>query len=338
MKFSSAFLLFGAIFLPVFHSCEYKLDSQHFRDLQELDSTWSIQVDLTPETFPEVIEEPVLIKYRFYPTDLNLLKVQVVLDDTYTLFESTKEQDSLLVSPYDFEPGNRKLSIVFITDSKSGSLADLTGYEAVGFHRDWEFYKPNICYSGICIRNIYNDTGLLKITWDTTTMSGFRKYRVNKMCEFFDAPRVIAEITDRSQTEYHDREYFGGWADYSLEAETDNGTRYSSAASVYYLFPALQVLWIKDNNIQLYWNKSAFDKVVLGYELSYADSDTTNSILYTSDNPMDTTYLLWGTPTYSIVKYKLRIKIQDPESGQPGWSDFYTTTQLTYKPKIHLKK
>ena len=338
MKFPSDFIIPLVIVSSIFTSCEYRLDSQNYRNLQKPDSTYAIQVDITPEEFPEVLEEPVLIKYRFYPTDLSLLGVRILLDDSYTLFESTKAQDSLLVSPYDFDPGNRKLSIEFITDSKSESLADLIGYEALIFRRDWEFYKPYICYSGICINRVFNDNGLLKLEWDTTSLPGFRKYKINKMCEFFDSPRVIAEITDRNQTEYYDREYFGGVVDYSVEAETENRTFYSPSVSAYYLFPRLEVLWVRDNNIQMYWNKSGFNKVVLGYELSCADSDTTSSVLFTTNNPMDTTYLLNGIPTYNLVKYTLRVKIQGPEPGQSIWSDFSSFARLTYKPKIHLKK
>ena len=327
-----------AIVSSIFTSCEYRLDSQNFRNLEKPDSTYAIRVEIMPEKFPEVLDEPILIKYKFYPTDLILLDVRILLDDNYTMFESTKEQDSLLVTPYDFNPGNRKLSIEFITDSKSESLADLTGYETVVFRRDWEFYKPDICYSGICIKKVFNDNGLLKLEWDTTSLPGFRKYKIKKMCEFFDSTRVIAEITDRNQTEYYDHEYFGGWVDYSVEAETEISTFASPAASAYYRFPRLEVLWVQDNNVQMYWNKSAFDKVVLGYELSCANSDTTSSVLFSTNDPMDTTYLLNGIPTFNLVKYNLRVKIQGPEPGQSIWSDFSTSTQLNYKPKNLIKK
>jgi hypothetical protein len=337
MKFPSDFIIPFVFVSLIFTSCEYRLDSQNFRNLQKPDSTYAIQVDITPEEFPEVLNEPVLIKYKFYPAELSLLGVRIVAND-YTLFESTQPQDSFQVSPYDFDPGTVKLSIEFITDSKSESLADLTGNEGAVFHRDWEFYKPDICYSGICISKVFNDNGMLKVIWDTTSLPGFKKYNINKMCEFFDSPRIIAEITDRNQTEYYDWEYFGGWVEYSLEAVTENRTFYSHGSLAHFLFPRLEVLWIRDNNIQMYWNKSAFNKVVLGYELSCADSDTTSSVLFTTDNPMDTTYLLNGTPTYNLIKYKLRVKIQGPEPGQSMWSDFSTFTRLTYKPKIHLKK
>ena len=333
MKFSSDFIFPLVIVSSIFSSCEYHLESQNYRNLQKPDSTYAIQVEITPEEFPEVLEEPVLIKYRFYPTDLSLLGVRILLDDNYTLFESTKLQDSLLVSPYDFDPGNRKLSIEFITDSKSESLADLTGYEVSIFRLDWEFYNPDVCHSGICISRVFNDNGMLKLEWDTTSLPGFRKYKIHKMCEFFDSFQVIAEFTDFYRTEYYDWEYFGGWADYWVEVETENGTFGSLAASAYYLFPRLEVLWVRDNNILMYWNKSAFNKVVLGYELSYADSDTTSSVLFTTDNPMDTTYLLGGTPTYNLIKYTLRIHIQGTEPGQSMWSDFSTSVQLTYKPR-----
>jgi hypothetical protein len=338
MKFQFDFFIPLVIVSLVLISCEYQLDSNNFRNLQKPDSTMSIQVEITPEEFPEVLDKPVQIKYKFYPGDLSLLGVRILVDDNYTLFESTQVQDSFLVSPYDFEPGNRKLSIEFIMDSKSESLADLTGYEALVFRRDWEFYKPDICYSGICISKVFNDDGMLKIVWDTTSLPGFRKYKIYKMCEFFDSTQVVAEITNRNNTEFDDCEYFGGWADYSVEAETESGTMHSLTASAYYLFPRLEVLWVRDNDIQMYWNKSAFDKVVLGYELSYADSDTTTSVLFTTDNPMDTTYLLDGTPTYNLIKYTLRIKIRGPESGQSMWSDFSTFIQLTYMPKYYLKK
>lgn len=338
MRFPPDFIVPLVIVSSIITSCEYRLDSQNFRNLQKPDSTYAIQVEITPDEFPKVLEEPVLIKYRFFPTDLSLLGVRILLDDNYTLFESTKTQDSLLVSPYDFDPGNRKLSIEFITDSKSESLADLVGYETIVFRRDWEFYKPDICYSGICIKKVFNDNGILKLKWDTTSLPGFRKYKIKKMCEFFDSTRIIAEITNRNQTEYYDREYFGGWVDYSVGAEMENGTFYSLAASAYYLFPRLEVLWVRDNYIQMYWNKSAFNKVVLGYELSCTNSDTTSSVLYTTDNPMDTTYLLNGIPTYNLVKYTLRVKIQSTEPGQSIWSDFSTFTRLSYKPKIYPKK
>jgi hypothetical protein len=313
-------------------SCEYQLDSNNFRNLQNPDSTYKISVEITPEEFPEVLEEPIMLKYKVYSGDLSLLGVRI-LTDNYTLFESTQPQDSFLVSPYDFEPGNRILSIEFITDSKSGSLADLTGYEAVVFRRDWEFYKPDVCYSGICMNRVFNDNGILKLEWDTTSLPGFRKYRVYKMCEFFNSPQAIAEFTDLHHTEYYDWEYFGGSVNYWIEAETDYGTGSSPATYAYYRFPSLEVLWVRGSDIMMYWNKSAFDQVVRGYELSVATSDTTSSILFTSSNPTDTTYLLNGVASYSQIKYTLRYKIQGPEPGQSMWSDISSSTKLTYKPK-----
>jgi hypothetical protein len=84
----------------------------------------------------------------------------------------------------------------------------------------------------------------------------------------------------------------------------------------------------------MYWNKSPFDKVVLNYEL-YFNSDTTSSILFTTDNPIDTTYLLNGIATYELIKYTLRIKIQGPEPGQSMWSENTSSTKLTYRPKYY---
>jgi len=334
MKFPSDFFIPLVIVSLVLISCEYQLDSNNFRNLQKPDSTYTINVEITPEEFPEVLDEPVILKYKFYPADLSLLGVRILVDDI-TRFESTHLQDSFKVSPYDFDAGNRKLSIEFITDSKSESLADITGYEAVIFRRDWEFYNPDVCYSGICMNRVFNDNGILKLEWDTTSLPGFRKYKIYKMCEFFNSPQVIAEFTDLYHTEYYDWEYFGGWVDYWVEVETENSTVSSLTASAYYLYPRLEVQWIRGTDIMMYWNKSPFDKVVLGYELSFANSDTTSSILFTTDNPIDTTYLLNGIATYELIKYTLRIKIQSPEPGQSMWSEYTSSTKLTYRPKYY---
>ncbi len=338
MKFHYNFFIPLVIVSLISISCEYQLDSNNYRNLLKPDSTFSIQVEITPDTFPDVLDKSFWVKYKYYPQHLSLLDVRVLVDDNYTLFESTEVEDSFLVSPYDFEIGNRKLTIEFITDTKSKSLADLTGYEALVFHRDWKFYKPYICYSGLCINKIFNDDGMLKITWDTTSLMGFRKYKIYKMCEFFDSPQVVAEIMNRNQTEFYDWKYFGGWADYFMDAEMENDTLYSLSALVSYQFPRLEIMWIRDNDIQMYWRRSAFNKVVLGYELSYSNSDTTRSVLFTTDNPMDTTYLLEGLHTNDFIKYTLRIKIRGPEPDQSMWSDFTTSGLLNYMPLNYLKK
>ncbi|MBN1187264.1 MAG: hypothetical protein JXB49_33605 [Bacteroidales bacterium] len=334
MKFQSDFVILLVIFSFLVISCEYQPDGNNYRNLQKPDSNLTINVELTPEEFPEILDEPFLLKYQYYPTDLSLLGVRILIDDI-TWFESTHLQDSFQVSPYDLEAGYRKLSIEFITISKSESLAGLTGHEVLIFRREWEFYKPDVCYSGICINRVFNDNGILKLEWNTTSLPGFRKYKIYKMCEIFDSPRVIAEFNDLYQAEYYDGEYFGGWADYWVEVETETRTVSSRTIYAYYLYPRLEVQWIRGTDIMMYWNKSPFDKVVMGYELSFATSDTTSSILFATDNPMDTTYLLNGTATYELNRYTLRIKIQGPDPGQSMWSDFSSSVKLNYKPKYY---
>jgi len=336
MKLSSDLLILLVLISWLMPSCEYNPDGNNYRDLQLSDSNLSIHIDISPDTFPAVLEEPVLITYRYHQANLSLLGVRIYAGD-YTLFESMQLQDSFLVSPTDFNPGNIKLTFEIVTESKSRSLADLTGHEALVFRRDWEFYKPYVCYSGLCISQVFNDGGMLKIEWDTTALPGFSRYIVYKMCGYFDSPQAIAEITDRNQTWYYDWEYFGNWADYRVEAELENQTLGSPTVPVHYLYPGLEVLWVMNSDILMYWNKSDFDKVVLGYELSYANSDTTSKVLYATDNPADTTFLLNGIAAAKPIPYTLRVKIRGPEPGQSMWSDFVTSTRLTYLPRYHLK-
>jgi hypothetical protein len=340
MIFPFRFLFPLCIFSVVIMSCEYQLDSNNYRNLLKPDSTFSIQVEITPEEFPKVLDTSFWMHYKFYPQRLSLLDMRVLVDGNYLLFESTEVEDSFQVTPFDFEIGNRKLTIEFITDTKSKSLADLTGYEALVFQRDWEFYKPYICYSGLCINKIINDDGMLKITWDTISLPGFKKYKIYKMFQFFDSPQFIGEIVNRNQTEFYDTEYFGGTATYFMEAELENRTLYSTSISVPYRFPSLNLMWIKDNVIKMYWWKSVFNKVALGYELSYSlnDSDTARTVIFTTDNLMDTTFQFEGKHTNDIIKYTLRIKVRGPEPGQYMWSEFKTSGPLNYLPLNYLKK
>ncbi len=331
MKFP-AFTVALLITSLVYSSCEYRLDSQYFRNLEQPDSNYTVDIEITPQEFPEELNEPVWLTYHYYPSDLHLYGVRVKAND-FTLYESTLLQDSFLISPSDFDPGDIKLTIEFITDSKSGSLADLTGYEAVLFGKSWEFYKPDVCYSGMCHTRIHNDNGILKISWDTTTLAGFKRYRLFKTFAFAPVPELIAEFTDIHQTEYHDRSYFGGTVSYWVEAETDSGTGYSPPASVYFRDPSLQVLWVKDNNVMMYWNTSLFSQVMRGYELSVATSDTTQAVLFASDNPVDTTYLLYGLPSTKQIQYTLRYHLQGTEPETLVWSNLTSSTKLTYKPK-----
>jgi hypothetical protein len=67
MKFQSDFFLPLVIVSIVLISCEYQLDSNNFRNLQKPDSTYTINVEITPEEFPEVLDEPVILKYKFIP-------------------------------------------------------------------------------------------------------------------------------------------------------------------------------------------------------------------------------------------------------------------------------
>jgi hypothetical protein len=121
---------------------------------------------------------------------------------------------------------------------------------------------------------------------------------------------------------------------YWVEVETDTLSTASREVFAFYLYPRFDVLWVRDGDVMIYWNKSPFHKVVKGYELSVAIDDTTNAVLFTTDNPSDTTYLLDGIPANKVVKYTLRIKIEGPDPGQTLWSDLISYGQLTYKPRV----
>ena len=316
----------------ILNSCEYQLNSENYRRLQSLDSTYKISVDILPTEFPENLEEPVMVKYNFHQTDLILYVVRVYID-TYLTFESTELQDSFLIHPYSYSEGDHIVVMQFITNSKSESLADITGYEAVLFQAQWSFYNRDWLYPGIGISSLVNDNGIMKITWDTTTLEGFKKYKLYRKWEYCE-PKMIGEFDDFYKTEYYDWEYYGGNVNYWVEVETDTLSTASREVFAFYLYPRFDVLWVRDGDVMIYWNKSPFHKVVKGYELSVAIDDTTNAVLFTTDNPSDTTYLLDGIPANKVVKYTLRIKIEGPDPGQTLWSDLISYGQLTYKPRV----
>jgi hypothetical protein len=296
LSFKSSFGIASIIVFALLSSCEYKLKSENFNDINKPDTTQKIYLLLSPKDTFYLFTVPTEIHYNLNTFGLKIYNVEVFIDGS-SIYKGDQEESSFTLYPAYIERGYRTMSLVVTTNTNTLSLADLTGYEGLVFKKEWHIYVDGSGPEALKITHIFNDNGLLKLEWDPYVRPNFQSYRIWSINvpvnNSFDG-YLVAEITDPHQNWWYDSSYVGGTSTYWVEIKASN--QYASSEKVQYIysFPKLQTLWQRGDSALFEWNKHAFYRALDSYSIT-----TTSSIypynqvtVFSSTSPNDTTFLM----------------------------------------------
>lgn len=268
-------------------SCEYNLKDEYYKDTKRVDSA-NIQILLDPQANVYFLAGINLYNFEVLTSGLTLYQVKVYVDTTEIQVSPLEELNYFTLDCRNYTNGSHTLTVEVITNSNSGSLADLVGAEGFIYSYSWQLIVDSSPPSAVQISKIYDAGGILKIEWSRYNQPNFWKYEILK-----SAPNIVGTLTttslayieDPAQNFFYDSSFVGGTADYFVRVLTP---MYQVSTSNILTFndglPDFKVEWIKDNNVKISWNRCNYDAAFSSYTIKAGNSDqlTINNINQTS--------------------------------------------------------
>lgn len=300
-------------------SCEYNLHEEYVSDIVMTD-TIPVEIRLSPYETEYNLGGQKTFSYVALLNDLKLYYVNIFVDTT-SVFNGSSQNGDFSLDARDYTDGDHVLSIVVLSSSGSGSLADILGAEGFQHLFQWVLHVDKSAPTPVQLRKVENADGIIRLEWDEYTKANFKCYEVIKRVirSVNDQPeRRLAEIKDPKRTYFYDSTYVGGNCKYFIrvtsplyKAANSNMVSYTDT-SIY-----LNTQWISQANIRFKWNKCKYDRVFGKYEI-YQDN---NGIIYETNKLNDTSVILPCGIFGLNSKFELRIRSKaESEYEFMGWN------------------
>ncbi len=251
-------------------SCRFAPDGLNFVTVEEVTET-SIEIDL--DMAEDTIALPQQAKFLFtVDTKGKQLKgVAVIFRGSEVSNNITSTSNSVVsgefyLNPTDHQTGFHQLSITAITNSGSGSIADLSGAENFSFEKIWHIEIDLDAPSEVSIGSITPSNGSLQISWGNYSRINFRRYTVET--EIQGQFRTVAVIDDIDQNITFDSSYVGGRRNYRLTVQDWNGQTSQSVVVPFSRdFPEVQVTQNSPFMQTITWGPTEFPANLQEYEI-----------------------------------------------------------------------
>jgi hypothetical protein len=295
------------LLLSVF-SCEYEPSGENFRDIARPDTTRHIQVNLSPLETQYSITVPTNILYDLNTFGLKIYNVEFLLEGK-SLYKGNKATGVFWFDPALYGTGAKTLTMKVTTNTETGSLADLTGVEALIYEKSWNLLLDGGNPDPVEITRIYNDNGVLRIEWGPYKRFNFQKFTLYK--NFGDAEatyerHIIAEITNQDQNYFSDQSFIGGTAIYWIEVQASNHSAISNQKKFTFEYTNLDTLWVKGDSAKFTWHKNPFYTSVNEFKLTAENSFPGLPVeIFTSKNSTDTSFIATGLRFGKLLQYTL---------------------------------
>lgn len=308
MKQLIASSVISLVLLISFLSCEYIPSGENFRELAKPDTTKLIQIKLSPFETEYVITYPVQVTYDLNTFGLKVYNVEFLVDGQ-SVHKGTEATGVFGFDPAPFGIGLKKMKMKVVTNTNTGSVADLTGVEALVYERSWNLLMDGGNPNQIEITRIYNSKGALRIEWEPYTRFNFQKYVLYKNFGSLEpdySKHIVAEVTDPKQTFCDDLSFIGGTGNYWVEVQASNKSAISARKSFAYDFPKLDTAWVRGDSARFIWRKNPFKKAVRQIKLTSVEVYYNKTTTYFSTSNADDTTLIVKKLKFGIPqKYKL---------------------------------
>jgi len=271
------YLFPGFLILLLFAaSCEYNLKDEYYKVTKRVDSA-NIQILLDPQADVYILAGINLYNFEVLTNGLTLYQVKVYVDTAEIHVSPLEELNYFTLDCRNYTNGSHTLTVEVITNSNSGSVADLVGAEGFIHSYTWELIVDSSPPAAIQISKIYDAGGILKIEWTRYNQPNFWKYEILK-----SAPNSVGTITttslayieDPAQNFFYDSSFIGGTADYFVRVLTP---MYQVSTSKVLNFndglPGFTVEWVNDNNVKISWNRCNYDAAFSSYVIKADNAD-----------------------------------------------------------------
>ena len=269
-------------------SCEYKADSEYYRDLEPPSTSIPLEInlnDVDPSDTIYIMDVTRLtLKVNTYGKSLK--NVQFMLDH-----HRIGSGNEVIIYPNDLDDGKYKLTVVVDVSSGSGSLADMMGMEGYEGEMSWNIRIMRDFDPGLKLGFRKNADHKLEFYWETSTYipkSIFERYEVRG-----DVP---INITDQDRKSVVFEDYVCGWTAGSVDLHIkciDGYSRYyHQALSFESPMPNLYFEALDVSRLRIYWDKPFIDAK---YELIAVN--TIIPSIYTSD-----TTVVVASPPFTVTQ------------------------------------
>jgi hypothetical protein len=268
------FRLFVFIFsLVCIVSCEYGPDKENIKNIQQPSENHLFDLNLVSEFDTIAVFTPTEISYNFNTYGLDIKKGKFTLNGKS--WEVYSKTGNFTIQPSDYPHGIYTLSLILYTNSGTGSISDIVGFEGYAVEKKWNFYideNPNITP----IQSLTKE-GNLKITWPILKITDFMGYELGG---YINNLSVSKTISNRNNNNYIDSSYIGGSSLFTITYKT-NSNNYQTLSANLQLndsFPTLKFTDLGVDSLRVFWNKS---KYKAKYWLLREDVNPIDTMLFT---------------------------------------------------------
>lgn len=185
-----------------------------------------ITLDITPETDTLWLNESVVIRYHATVMPRKLLQVECMVDGTH-VYERTWDLQGTVEMTLDISPytdGMHTLTMTFITNSNSGSIADKTGNEGYQYKLEWPLLIDRNRGHALTLQILPVDKGV-RLEWEEFNHPAFRNYTITKYSDSYFQTKTLAVFTNPFTTDFIDTTYLEGEkAHYTIGLNEPYGT------------------------------------------------------------------------------------------------------------------
>jgi hypothetical protein len=256
------------------------LDEEYYREVALVDPN-NLNISLTPIDSVYYLTGMTHFSCFALTEGLTFYNVRVFVDTT-EITTYTNKMNNFYLDCKDYTDGEHILNIILVTNSTSGSLADMLGAEGFIHHLSWKLVVDKSTPTPVQITRIFNDGGIVKIEWEKYPKINFGCYKVVKTVKSesgFTSTNVVEVVTDRNKTYFFDSTFVGGWSEYVVRVESPIFKAASSEKMVYSdEYPEFKAEWKYDNHVELSWNRCKYPKAFVKYML-YINNQSPTDIL-----------------------------------------------------------
>ncbi|MFZ5941308.1 MAG: hypothetical protein ACOYXB_12125 [Bacteroidota bacterium] len=297
-------------------SCEYPLNKEYFREVEEPAPSHPITLEFSEEADTIFLFQKTEISYDFDTKGLDIIAVRFTMEEKSWEFYTAK--GSFFLDPKYYSDGFHELHAELYTNSGSGSIADIAGGEGYYASRTWTVWIGEIGggYDApvLQMRNSMTEEGYLKIEWDKCSQFNLSYY-------YLVLPDYSAhKITKQDSTVYIDKKFVGGTKKYSLTCVVEGATVNESLSEMTVSAPIPQ-LFFEDrapDSLLIYWHHPDNPDCVFFIQegvntlaLNYADTSVMVSypgfksisyklICYQMNDDLTSSYACSSNRTYSL--------------------------------------
>lgn len=301
----SLFLCLAIVFALV--SCEYKADSEYYRELDTPAVSIPLEINLNDVAPNDTIY---IMNVTRLTLEVNtfgksLKDIQYMIDDQ--IYSSGHEA---IIYPHDMADGTYKLTVVVAVSSGTESLADMMGIEGYEGEMSWNVRIMKNFEPELKLGFRKNADNLLEFYWETSYIpkSIFEKYEVRG--------DTSINITDQDQKNVTFEDYLCGWTggsvDLYIKCTGGHSCYYHKALSFESPMPNLYFETLDVNRLRVYWNKPFIDA---NYELTVLNNSQFPTVLTS-----DTSVVVSPPPFAQTWNYRIQMY---PKNSTIAQSRYY---------------